>query len=149
MRLNLTIHDTLTQRPTLSTVVLNPEQLELSIQLFADQVYRSLFYSTFTNDENKPYLTNENPLLTRYLNQLVLHFKGAWENHSNTGYCSVKIEQMPGGVTFKSQLLDDCFHNTDMAKSIQKALANAHSSPYAGYHEVFDKNLTLRFVTLN
>lgn len=149
MHLKLTINDTLTQKPTLSAVILNPSQLELSSQLFADQVYRSLFYATFTNDEEKQYLNNEDPTLTRYLNQLVLLFKSAWRSNDARGSCSVDLQQMPGGVPFKSSLQEDCFQSDQLAKEIRQALDNVGSLPYDRYQEVFDKNLKIQFISMN
>ncbi len=100
--LKLTISDTLGLQPTISSVILNQNQLQLSTQMFADQVYRSLFYATFTNDVDKQYLDNENPTLTRYLNQLVMTFKNSWLAADGAGSCTVEIQQMPGGVPLKA-----------------------------------------------
>lgn len=147
LRLTLTINDSLVLKPTISAVILNPKQLELSSQLFADQIYRSLFYATFTNDEDKQYLNNENPTLTRYLNQLVLLFKGVWQNQAGQGSCSVELQQMPGGVPFKSKLMEDCFNGSGLENEVQRALDGVGSLPYARYQAVFDKNLSLQFIT--
>ncbi len=147
IHLKLTINDTLLLKPTLSTVILNPKELELSSQLFADQVYRSMFYTTFTNDEDKQYLHNEDPTFTRYLNQLVVLFKGAWKSQLNRGTCSVEIQQMPGGVPFKSQLQEDCFNDSQLAKEIQEALDTVSTLPYEKYQQVFDKYLKLQFIS--
>ncbi|MCX7552327.1 hypothetical protein OS175_00425 [Marinicella sp. S1101] len=147
MHLTLTINDTLVLKPTISAVILNPKQLEVSSQLFADQIYRSLFYATFTNDEDKQYLNNENATLTRYLNQLVLLFKGVWQNQTGQGSCSVELQQMPGGVPFKTKLMEDCFNGSGLDSEVQSVLDNIGSLPYARYQAVFDKNLSLQFIT--
>ncbi len=149
LTLRLSIDDTLGLQPTISTVILNPNQLTLSSQMFADQVYRSLFYATFTNDTEKQYLANENPTLTRYLNQLVVTFKGAWLNHQAKGSCTVEIQQMPGGVPFKSELNEDCFVDRAMALEIQQTLARIEVLPYESYQSVFEKNLQIEFISLN
>ena len=144
--LKLTIADTLGLQPTVSSVILNPEQLQLSTQMFADQVYRSLFYATFTNDTEKQYLDNENPTLTRYLNQLVMSFKNAWQSNESDGVCTVKIQQMPGGVPFTSQLQKDCFVNKNSANEIQQVVSSVETLPYENYQAVFEKNLTVKFI---
>lgn len=144
--LKLTISDTLGLQPTFSSAILNPNQLQLSTQMFADQVYRSLFYATFTNDTDKQYLNNENPTLTRYLNQLVMTFKNAWQVNEGTGSCTADIQQMPGGVPFKSKLQEDCFIDNRLAKAIEHALAAVETLPYDRYQEVFDKSLTIKFI---
>ncbi|MGJ8662559.1 MAG: hypothetical protein ACSHWU_02865 [Marinicella sp.] len=149
LTLQLSISDTLGLQPTLSTVILNPKQLELSSQMFADQVYRSLFYATFTNDNEKQYLNNENPTLTRYLNQLVMAFKTAWHSNSTTGTCTVDIQQMPGGVPFKSDLNENCFSDELMAKEVNQALESIGVLPYQQYQDVFEKNLKLQFIGVN
>lgn len=145
--LKLTIADSLGLQPTFSSVILNPEQLQLSTQMFADQVYRSLFYATFTNDTDKQYLNNENPTLTRYLNQLVMTFKNAWQMNEGIGSCTADIQQMPGGVPFSSKLQDDCFIDNRLAKAIKHTLATVETLPYDHYQEVFDKSLTIKFIT--
>jgi hypothetical protein len=145
--LKLTIYDTLGLQPTISTALLNPKQIALSSQMFADQVYRSLFYATFTNDQEKQYLNHENPTLTRYLNHLVMTFKQAWSNNHTTGTCTVDIQQMPGGVPFKNQLDKDCFLNSELAAEIQQVLATVERLPYDPYQEVFEKNLRVQFVS--
>lgn len=149
LHLKLIITDTLTQKPTLSAVILNPDQLELSAQLFADQVYRSLFYTTFTNDEEKQYLNNEDPTLTRYLNQLVILFKNTWNDNKVDGACSVELQQMPGGVPFKSKLKEDCFQKTQLAEEVKQVLDQIGTLPYDRFQEVFDKNLSIQFVSMN
>lgn len=145
--LRLTIHDTLGLQPTLSSVLLNPRQLELSSQMFADQVYRSLFYATFTNDTDKQYLNNENATLTRYLNQLVMVFKGAWLDNQVPGTCTVDIQQMPGGVPFKSHLQVDCFEQPALANEVKAALERVEVLPYEQYQDVFVKDLVLHFIS--
>ena len=149
LSLQLNIYDTLGLKPTASQVLLNTHQITLGSQMFADQVYRSLFYATFTNDPDKQYLSNENPTLTRYLNQLVVTFKLAWINHQNDGTCSVDIQQMPGGVPFKSELNEDCFVDSQLAQEIQETLDGVERLPYDQYQDVFEKNLKLRFITIN
>lgn len=146
MTLRLTISDTLGLQPTLSAVILNPQQLELSSQMFADQVYRSLFYATFTNDNEKQYLDNENPTLTRYLNQLVVAFKMAWQANNSSGSCTADIQQMPGGVPFKSELQKDCFSEPKIALEIQQTLDQVGILPYENYQSVFEKNLQIQFI---
>lgn len=144
--LRLTMADTLGLQPTISAVILNPEQLRLSTQMFADQVYRSLFYATFTNDSEKQYLADENPTLTRYLNQLVMSFKNAWQSRGSKGVCTVNIQQMPGGVPFKSRLQKDCFINRNLADEIKQAMSSLEILPYENYQTVFEKNLTVKFI---
>jgi len=145
--LRLTINDTLGLQPTLSSVLLNPKQLELSSQMFADQVYRSLFYATFTNDQDKQYLNNENATLTRYLNQLVMQFKSAWMNNQVSGTCTVDVQQMPGGVPFKSELQVDCFAEPALAEEVQAALDRVEVLPYEQYQDVFARELVLHFIS--
>ncbi|TDR23454.1 hypothetical protein C8D91_0315 [Marinicella litoralis] len=149
LTLRLSIDDTLGLQPTISRVILNPEQLTLSSQMFADQVYRSLFYATFTNDTEKQYLANENPVLTRYLNQLVMTFKAAWVNDQGKGSCTVDIQQMPGGVPFKSELNEDCFLDRALPNEIQQALESIEVLPYENYQTVFERNLKIEFISLN
>ncbi|MCB1582569.1 MAG: hypothetical protein R3E90_13360 [Marinicella sp.] len=144
--LKLTISDTLGLQPTFSSVILNPDQLKLSTQMFADQVYRSLFYATFTNEADKQYLNNENPTLTRYLNQLVMTFKNAWKYQGTEGQCTVELQQIPGGVPFTSKLQEDCFENSGLASEIQHVLAAVEFLPYDQYQTVFEKKLTLKFI---
>ncbi len=147
LTLRLTISDSLGLQPTFSSVILNPNQLELSSQIFADQVYRSLFYATFTNDNEKQYLDNENPTLTRYLNQMVLVFKNAWVENQISGTCTVDIQQMPGGLPFKSQLQEDCFIDQQLASEVMLALAQIEVLPYQRYQDVFEKDLTVKFIS--
>ncbi|MFC3194592.1 hypothetical protein ACFODZ_10125 [Marinicella sediminis] len=147
LMLRLTINDTLGLQPTLSTVVLNPKQLALSSQMFADQVYRSLFYATFTNDHEKQYLDNENPTLTRYLNQLVMTFKRAWRNNAVSGTCTVQIQQMPGGLPFKSTLQENCFISQQLAEEIEAALEEVELLPYENYQDVFERELRVEFIS--
>ena len=149
LTLRLSIDDTLGLQPTISTVILNPDQLSLSSQMFADQVYRSLFYATFTNDTEKQYLAHENPVLTRYLNHLVVTFKAAWINSEVKGTCTVDIQQMPGGVPFKSEFSENCFEDSALALEIQQALASIEVLPYENYQTVFEKNLQIEFISLN
>jgi hypothetical protein len=147
LMLRLTINDTLGLQPTLSTVVLNPRQLALSSQMFADQVYRSLFYATFTNDNEKQYLNNEDPTLTRYLNQLVMTFKRAWQNNQADGTCTVEIQQMPGGLPFKSSLRENCFVDAELATEVQAVLDEIALLPYDRYQEVFERELVVQFIS--
>ena len=147
--LRLTITDTLGLQPTISTVLLNPEQLQLSSQMFADQVYRSLFYATFTNDQESQYLNNENPTMTRYLNQLVMAFKMAWQNNSSAGTCTVDVQQMPGGMPFKSRLQQDCFEGGHMGEEIQALMDDLEVLPYEKYQDVFVKDLTVQFIGIS
>ena len=147
MTLKLTISDTLGLQPTLSAVILNPKQLELSSQMFADQVYRSLFYATFTNYNDMQYLDQENPTLTRYLNQVVVQFKMAWQPQGAVGTCTADVQQMPGGVPFKSELQEDCFSDPMLAAEIQQTLDQVGILPYENYQSVFEKNLQLQFIT--
>ncbi len=147
LTLKLTINDTLGLQPTLSAVILNPKQLELSSQMFADQLYRSLFYATFTNYNDMQYLDQENPTLTRYLNQLVMHFKMAWQAKGATGSCTVDVQQMPGGVPFKTELQKNCFIQPNLAAEIQQTLDEVGNLPYEKYQSVFEKNLQLQFIT--
>ncbi len=149
LTLRLSIDDTLGLQPTISSVILNPDQLTLSTQMFADQVYRSLFYATFTNEVEKQYLANENPTLTRYLNQLVMTFKQAWKNDVAKGSCTVEIQQMPGGVPFKSSLNKDCFIDQAMSAEIDQALDSVEVLPYENYQSVFERNLQIEFISLN
>lgn len=149
LTLKLTINDTLGLQPTLSAVILNPEQLELSSQMFADQVYRSLFYATYTNYNEMQYLDQENPILTRYLNQLVMHFKMAWQTKGGKGTCTVDLQQMPGGVPFKNQLQNNCFIEPQLAQEIRQTLDELVILPYEKYQSVFERNLQLQFVTIN
>ena len=145
--LTLTINDTLGLQPTLSRVVLNPKRLELSSQIFADQVYRSLFYATFTNDIDKQYLEQENPTFTRYLNQMMLAFKMAWQTKGAQGTCTVDVQQLPGGVPFKSVLHENCYIQPKLAVEIQQILDRVRILPYEKYQSVFEKNLQLQFIT--
>lgn len=147
MTLKLTISDTLGLQPTLSAVILNPKQLELSSQMFADQVYRSLFYATFTNYNEMQYLDQENPTLTRYLNQMVMQFKLTWQPQGAVGTCTVDVQQMPGGVPFKSELQKDCFTDPRLAFEIQQTLDQVGVLPYDNYQTVFEKNVQLQFIT--
>ena len=144
--LRLTITDTLGLQPTISTVLLNPEQLQLSSQMFADQVYRSLFYATFTNDQESQYLNNENPTMTRYLNQLVMTFKLAWQDNLSACTCTVDIQQMPGGVPFRSRLQQDCFEGGHLGEEIQALMDDLEVLPYEKYQDVFVKDLTVQFI---
>ncbi|VAW44802.1 hypothetical protein MNBD_GAMMA02-1066, partial [hydrothermal vent metagenome] len=146
LTLKLTISDTLGLQPTLSAVI-NPKQLELSSQMFADQVYRSLFYATFTNYNDMQYLDQENPTLTRYLNQMVVQFKMAWQVQGAQGTCTVDVQQMPGGIPFKSELQKDCFTEPKLATEIQQTLDQVGILPYEKYQSVFEKNLKLQFIT--
>lgn len=146
LTLKLTISDTLGLQPTLSAVI-NPKQLELSSQMFADQVYRSLFYATFTNYNDMQYLDQENPTLTRYLNQMVVQFKMAWQVQGAQGACTVDVQQMPGGIPFKSELQKDCFTEPKLATEIQQTLDQVGILPYEKYQSVFEKNLKLQFIT--
>ncbi len=147
LHLKLTINDTLGLQPTLSVVILNPKQLAFSSQMFADQLYRSLFYATFTNYNDKQYLDHENPTLTRYLNQLVMQFKMAWQNQGAQGVCTVDLQQIPGGVPFESSLQEDCFTVPELAAEVQTALDQVGILPYANYQSVFEKNLRLQFIS--
>lgn len=149
LSLQLTISDTLGLQPTTSRVILNPSQLQLSSQMYADQVYRSLFYATFTNDIDKQYLDHENPLLTRYLNHLVLAFKTAWQADGARGVCSVNLQQMPGGVPFKSELQKNCFSDLKLAAEVQEVMNQVDLLPYQNYQSVFEKNLQLQFIAVN
>ncbi len=146
LRLELTIYDTLGLQPTFSSALLNPGQLGLSAQMFADQVYRSLFYATFTNETDMQYLNNENPQLTRYLNQLVLTFKNNWRNKVTNGSCQVELQQLPGGVIFKHQLNETCFLNAALGAEVEALFKQIEVLPYENYQEVFSKNLNLEFI---
>lgn len=147
LTLRLSIDDSLGLQPTISSVILNPDQLALSSQMYADQVYRSLFYATFTNDTEKQYLANENPTLTRYLNQLVLTFKNNWHNTSGQGTCQVKLQQLPGGLVFKYKLNDECLQNQQLSTEIEQLFESIQMLPYDKYQSVFSKNLSLQFIT--
>jgi len=149
LSLKLTIYDTLGLSPVISTAVLNPSQIELSSQLFADQVYRSLFYATFTNDSGKQYLNNENPVLTQYLNQLVMTFKSQWQNTTAKEACEVQLQQLPGGVIFKRQLSKDCLQNNHMRTEMNQLFDSIQVLPYDNYQRVFSKNVTLQFIPIN
>jgi len=149
LTLKLTITDTLGLQPTLSAVILNPKQLKLSSQIFADQVYRSLFYATYTNYRDKQYLEQENPVLTRYLNQLVLKFKMAWHTKGAQGSCTVDLQQIPGGIPFKSELQKNCFNQSNLAHEVQQVLDKVSVLPYEKYQSVFDKSLQLEFIVVN
>ncbi len=146
LRLQLNIYDTLGLQPTYSSALLNPDQLALSAQVFADQVYRSLFYATFTNETEKQYLQNENRLLTRYLNHLVLTFKNSWHSQVTSGSCQVDLQQLPGGVIFKHRLDESCFANADLGAEVEALLARLDVLPYENYQDVFSKNLQLEFI---
>lgn len=146
LMLNLSIQDTLGLRPTLSSAALNPDTLGLSVQAFADQLYRSLFYATFTNDNDKQYLVNENPTLTRYLNALISHIKGHWREGPIAGQCQVQLKQLPGGDVFKHKLLTGCFDNPAFGRDIERLFEDLNTLPYEGYQDVFIKDLLLTFV---
>lgn len=149
LTLRLSIADTKRLEPTLSTVILMPDQLVVSTQLFADQMYRSMFYTTFTNEQNKQFLHNENATLTQYLNQLVMTFKSAWQHSQSTGACTVAVQQMPGGVPFKSKLQDNCFVDQGLANEIQQVMDGVDVLPYQNFQDVFIKDLKLQFVAVN
>lgn len=146
LSLILTISDTLGLQPTLSRALLNPKRLELSSQMFADQVYRSLFYATFTNDNDKQYLEHEDPLLTRYLNQLVMQIKNHWFNVNGRGVCQVNLQQLPGGAIFKHQLNESCHANNELHTEIEAVFERLTQLPYDNYQPVFIKNIQLEFI---
>ena len=73
----------------------------------------------------------------------------AWQAEGSRGTCTVNLQQMPGGDTFKSELQKNCFSEPKLAAEIQQALDEVGTLPYEKFQSVFEKNLQLQFITVD
>lgn len=143
--LRLSVQDTLTQEGLQVSSVLLPNQLKFSAQMFADQVYRTLFYASHTNLNTFKILENENTALTNYMHGIVKSFKSQWLKTENKGECLVHINQMPGGGIFTHKLQKNCYQNLAFAEEIDDLLQKVEFLPYEHYQEQFNKNIHITF----
>lgn len=145
MMLRLSIQDTLLDDGFTITGVLLPDQLRTSAGLFADQIYRSMFYAAYTNRKTLQELQNENPALTNYLHHIVQTYKRHWQPGNSRGECLVNIQQLPGGDVFTQKLQNNCFQNMAFAQDIEQLLAEVAQLPYENHEDEFNKSLRITF----
>ncbi|WP_154222822.1 hypothetical protein [Marinicella rhabdoformis] len=143
--LRLSVQDTLTQKGLQVSSVLMPDRLKFSVQLFADQVYRTLFYAAHTNLDTFEIMQNEDTALTNYMHSIVKTFKNAWSKTDNKGSCLVHINQMPGGGIFTHNMQENCFHNQTFAEEISEMVQQVEVLPYEHYQEQFNKSIHITF----
>ena len=143
--LRLDVQDTLTQKGLQVSSVLLPKQLKFSVQMFADQVYRTLFYAAHTNLDSFEILQNEDPDLTNYMHGIVKAFKNKWQKTDHSGECLVHINQMPGGGIFTHKLQKNCFETQAFAEEIDALMGEIDALPYEHYQEQFNKNIHITF----
>ncbi len=143
--LKLSVQDTLTQQGLQVSSVLLPKQLKFSAQMFADQVYRTLFYAAHTNLNTFEILQNEDPALTNYMHGIVKTFKKHWKDSDNKGECLVKINQLPGGGIFTHKLQENCFNRQSFADEIEDLMQQVETLPYEHYQKQFNKNINITF----
>lgn len=143
--LKLNVQDTLTQEGLQVSSVLLPNQLKLSAQLFADQVYRTLFYASHTNLNTFEILQNEDAALTNYMHGIVITFKNEWSKPNHKGECLVHINQMPGGGIFTHKLQSNCYQNKAFADEISEMIQHVEALPYEHYQAQFNKSIHILF----
>lgn len=63
--------------------------------------------------------------------------------------CVLDIRQIPGGMVVEASVTADCEYDAVGQRSIQAAVLKAQPLPYAGFEDVFQPRLRLRFVAQN
>ncbi len=143
--LRLHVQDTLTGQGLQVSSALLANQLKFSAQLFADQIYRTLFYAAHTNLNTFEILQNEDTALTNYMHGIVKTFKNQWQKSDNKGECLAYINQLPGGGIFTHNLQENCFENPGFAEEIDQLLQQTEALPYEHYQQQFNKNIHITF----
>ena len=59
--------------------------------------------------------------------------------------CRLHIRQLPGGTVMGAEVSSPCSYDEQGRRSIEAAVLKAQPLPYAGFEEVFSRDLTLNF----
>lgn len=59
--------------------------------------------------------------------------------------CRVRVRQLPGGEVLDAEPLPDCGFDTAAQASLVRAVYRADPLPYAGFEQVFARDLTITF----
>lgn len=146
LTIDISIEDMYGLEPIEAKVVVPVDQLHYGINYIADRVHRSLFYATYTPFKHLRYLNDENTLLTSYLHQLVHEIKFKWDSQLKSGYCSVDVDQLPGGRVFDYELHHACYQQKNLAEEVSDLISDIERLPYEGYESVYQRKLKLYFV---
>ena len=60
--------------------------------------------------------------------------------------CVLDIRQLPGGMVVEASAAADCEYDAVGQRSIQAAVLKAQPLPYAGFEDVFQPRIRLKFV---
>lgn len=60
--------------------------------------------------------------------------------------CVLDIRQLPGGMVVEASVAADCEYDAVGQRSIQAAVLKAQPLPYAGFEDVFQPRIRLKFV---
>jgi colicin import membrane protein len=60
--------------------------------------------------------------------------------------CRISIRQIPGGEVVSVDIAPSCPYDALGRRSVEAAILKASPLPYAGFEDVFDRNVTLNFV---
>lgn len=63
--------------------------------------------------------------------------------------CQVRIRQIPGGEVVNVEISGSCPYDELGRRSLEAAVLKASPLPYAGYEDVFNRDLVLKFVPLD
>ena len=87
-------------------------------------------------------------LLAQYVAALQSAINAKWTRPESVpagAPCRLVIRQLPGGNVMDVQVASPCAYDEAGQESIKRAVLKADPLPYAGFEEVFSRNLTINF----
>lgn len=87
-------------------------------------------------------------LLAQYIAALQVAINAKWTRPESVPVgapCRLVIRQLPGGNVMDVQVDRPCAYDEAGQESIKRAVLKADPLPYAGFEEVFNRNLTINF----
>lgn len=87
-------------------------------------------------------------LLAQYVAALQAAINAKWTRPESVPVgapCRLVIRQLPGGNVMDVQVASPCGYDEAGQESIKRAVLKADPLPYAGFEEVFSRNLTINF----
>jgi len=91
---------------------------------------------------------SDNGLRARYASALQAAILAKWTRPDTVplgATCRLSIHQLPGGQVMGVEVSSPCAYDEQGRRSIEAAVLKAQPLPYAGFEEVFSRNVTLNF----
>lgn len=87
-------------------------------------------------------------LQARYLAALSAAVRAKWTRPDTVplgAKCVLRIHQLPGGTVMSAEVSEPCAYDEQGRRSIEAAVLKAQPLPYAGFEEVFNRQLNMTF----